>query len=338
MPSTPSEDAKVTPAAFWPQHFSTLSVPVRDQFEAWRALLAETIELRPLHSAESGFPAYFSSWSFAGLTLTHATFLRARPRAWSHRPRSWNDHWCLVLAKGAGVPGASSLSLRTLSLPFQGEGEDAEVITLYVPRDRMAALVRNPDRLHGTQFGPGLSGALAGYLGGLVAHLPEISGQEQEQVARVTLSMLAACLAPAPDNLRAARGPLAVQFLERARTIIRQHMGSPGFGPDQLCRLLAVSRSKLYRIFEESGGVAQFIQRERLCAAHQRLCNAGETASIHMIGHDVGFLDHSTFSRAFRREYGCSPSEVRESALAVSRGAFPVGADGGLRDRAPRTQ
>jgi AraC-like DNA-binding protein len=77
-----------------------------------------------------------------------------------------------------------------------------------------------------------------------------------------------------------------------------------------------VSRSKLYRLFEKHGGIAHFINCERLKEAHRRLSDPLETPSIHVVGNDVGFPDHSTFSRAFRREYGYSPSEARERALA----------------------
>lgn len=92
-------------------------------------------------------------------------------------------------------------------------------------------------------------------------------------------------------------------------------MAAPDFGPERLARLLAMSRSKLYRLFESTGGVAHFINRERLREAHRRLCSHRDAPSIHIIGNEVGFVDHSTFSRAFRREFGHSPSEARERSL-----------------------
>jgi AraC-like DNA-binding protein len=111
-------------------------------------------------------------------------------------------------------------------------------------------------------------------------------------------------------------------LIERARLVVRRNMGSPDFGPPQLARLLAMSRSKLYRLLDGDGGVAHFINRERLARARHDLASAGETLSVHAIANQVGFRDHSTFSRAFRREFGCSPTQARERALA----ALPVAA------------
>ena len=50
--------------------------------------------------------------------------------------------------------------------------------------------------------------------------------------------------------------------------------------------------------------------------ARRRLADPVRSASIQIVAAEVGFLDHSTFSRAFRREFGYSPSEAREKALA----------------------
>jgi len=93
-------------------------------------------------------------------------------------------------------------------------------------------------------------------------------------------------------------------------------MNSPDFDPEALRRLVAMSRSKLYRIFEGVGGVARFIQDERLDAARQRLAGIGDRTSIRTLAREVGFLEHSTFSRAFKLRYGSSPSEFREMVSA----------------------
>ena len=77
-----------------------------------------------------------------------------------------------------------------------------------------------------------------------------------------------------------------------------------------------MSRSNLYRLFEDTGGVARYIQRERLLEAHAVLTDPATKKSISAIAEDLRFADASSFSRTFRREFGHSPGEVRSAALA----------------------
>jgi AraC-like DNA-binding protein len=77
-----------------------------------------------------------------------------------------------------------------------------------------------------------------------------------------------------------------------------------------------MSRSNLYRLFENTGGVARYIQRERLVEAHAVLSDPATAKSISAIAEDLCFADASSFSRAFKREFGLSPGEVRAAAVA----------------------
>jgi AraC-like DNA-binding protein len=77
-----------------------------------------------------------------------------------------------------------------------------------------------------------------------------------------------------------------------------------------------MSRSSLYRLFEDIGGVARYIQSQRLLEAHAVLSDPATTKSISAIAEDLCFADASSFSRVFRREFGHSPGEVRSAALA----------------------
>jgi AraC-like DNA-binding protein len=77
-----------------------------------------------------------------------------------------------------------------------------------------------------------------------------------------------------------------------------------------------MSRSHLYRLFEDAGGVARYIQRRRLHEAHAILSHPATTKPISLIAEELCFP--TSFSRAFKREFGCSPSEARFAALGGS--------------------
>ncbi len=83
-----------------------------------------------------------------------------------------------------------------------------------------------------------------------------------------------------------------------------------------LCRIAGISRSHMYRLFEHKGGVARYIQDQRLLEAHRALCNTASAQSISGIAEALCFADASSFSRAFRREFGHSPTDVRAAAMA----------------------
>jgi AraC-like DNA-binding protein len=81
-----------------------------------------------------------------------------------------------------------------------------------------------------------------------------------------------------------------------------------------------MSRSNLYRLLENKGGVAQYIQSQRLLEAHSILADPRNVQSITNLAEDLCFADASSFSRAFKREFGYRPSDAR----AWARGGTPV--------------
>jgi AraC-like DNA-binding protein len=310
-----------------PVHLDTRIASGPDQFGVWRDMLSEVIDIELAERGAPDFPAERFDWQLNDIQVSKYVLTGAPERVWRHRPRSSRDHWCIVLARSAEgtTTGASRhLGIRLLSRPFEGRGSDDEVLTLFVPRDHLMISDAVLDELHQAQLQPALATLLTDYLTSLERVLPTLTRAQVTPLAEATKALLAACIAPTVERLARADGPVGAVLLERARQIVHQNIGNVDFGPNRLGRLLAVSRSKLYRLFEPHGGVARFIQRERLIEARRRLEDPLCTASVHVVGIDVGFLDHSTFSRAFRREFGLSPRDVRDRL--VGGWSPPVGA------------
>ncbi len=297
------------------RRFSTRGLHPLDRFDAWRHHIADTADLAPVRGAENDFPADSQQWTLGDVLFSRYRLSDAPARRWTHWPKSHRDDWCVVLAGPSGAIAQGALSFRSLAQPFEGRGRDDEVLTVLLPRSRSAQETRDLDSAHGRQIAPPLAAILADFMASLARNLPAMTQAQADALAEPTRLLVRACTAPAPETLESIDAPLNSLMLERARHIVRQNIALPGFGPTQLCRALAVSRSKLYRLFEPSGGVAAFIQRERLQQAMAKLGDQGELRSVNIIASEVGFADHSTFSRAFRREFGVSPSEAREMAL-----------------------
>ena len=84
-----------------------------------------------------------------------------------------------------------------------------------------------------------------------------------------------------------------------------------------------MSRSQLYRVLESQGGVAHYIQRRRLSESFTILCDVSHSFPIGKIAEMLCFTDASSFSRAFRHEFGVTPREVRAASLAGQAPASP---------------
>lgn len=311
-----------------PQVFSAQDWTHPDHPDALPDFIAEFIEFVPAPDRCKRPLAELRSWSLGAITFTRIVFPDASVRQRWHRPQFLMDDWCVTLTRNASS-GQAALTLstsfaqntgcRSLVTPFVGSADGSEVLMLVLPRTLCESHVSDFHRARGLNIDPAIAVLLASYMDGLARQLPHIPGERAGRLAAATCSLVTACVAPTSDRAVAAARPVGSRLIERALMIVRDNMASPEFDSEQLCRLLAVSRSKLYRIFECRGGVARFINRERLRDAHCRLSDPASMQSIHAIAQDVGFEDHSTFSRAFRREFGCSPSEARARAF----GRFP---------------
>lgn len=99
-------------------------------------------------------------------------------------------------------------------------------------------------------------------------------------------------------------------FIHKAKTIIENHIDDTDFGPVQLARGLYLSESQVYRKLKALTGksTALFIRSARL---HKSLyyLKAGDY-SITEIAYKVGFNDIAWYSKAFKQEFGVSPSEI----------------------------
>ena len=172
------------------------------------------------------------------------------------------------------------------------------------------------DAACGSTLNTPLGHLLGDYMIALEQRLPEVTEADGPRLSNAVGAMVAAAVAPSAERVAVANQQIDLGCKERVRQVVRRHLRTPTFGPTILCRLVGMSRSHLYRLFEDIGGVARYIQRERLREAHAVLGDPATTQSISVIAEDLCFADASSFSRAFKREFGHSPGEVRSAALA----------------------
>lgn len=313
----------------------TTGLPPEEQFASWHAMRAPVLEALPPPGAEKGFAATTAAWRLGAFVVEHtirdACGYRRTP---AQIRRDSLDHWMVAVCRQGSlrqrsgdtvtevVPGAPFIF--TMADPFEAarDGPGLDWLSLYLPRDAVPELEGALEiAANGRLQGP-MAQVLADLLEGLVDGLPDLSASEAPHLATAIEALLrGAC----PDGVdSASRALVGAGQLARLRRLIRDNLGLATLGPDRLCRMAGISRSQLYRLFEPLGGVARSIQRERLRWAFRRLADPTEQRSIAAVAETVGMFDPSTFSRAFRQEFGCPPGEVRAAASAGLGGTLPL--------------
>jgi len=302
---------------------STGGLPTREQFDAWLDW-HDLVDILPHHSRCSGYLAQRRSWQIGGCILSRVQMPPAHiERDITRVRRKPMDHWVVTLQGQATTLSTNNQLLSVspgtvtvMSLGRESTSDRAEDdrLELYISRDKFADLAPALDRACGTALCTTRGSFLGDYLGLLERSLPDCAPDELDRFADATGAMVGACLAPGRDSADLAGLQIDVVWLERIRRAVRTYLRSPALSPRLLCQHLSISRSNLYRLMDAEGGVARYIQRQRLLDAYSLLSDPFVDRPIAAIGEELCFADTSGFSRAFRREFSASPSDVRAAA------------------------
>ncbi|MGX9145671.1 helix-turn-helix domain-containing protein [Mesorhizobium sp. 128a] len=328
--------------ALQPLSFSTLELAPEDQFATWQAHLAPLVEVKlpDDKSPDDGFPADHTAWNLGGMLIVqqHApahSYIRSAAKLRS----SSIDHWYIALPRtgrswtevdrrvAEGQPGR--LEIRSLGYPFRGRTTDSESLFLYLPRDLFSDVAATLDAKNNSILLGNFASLLVDYVNSVEARLRSLTAEDLPRIVHATRSMIIACLAPPAEHAAAAEQLAGVALMERARRYVQNNLDTPHLTPDSMCRALGVSRSRLYQLFEPSGGVLHYIQSRRLLAAHIALSDPADSRRIVEIAEAFGFSSAANFSRAFSKEFGYSPREGRTTVVLPRPAHFvsPAGHD-----------
>lgn len=109
------------------------------------------------------------------------------------------------------------------------------------------------------------------------------------------------------------REDLPHHHLARARQYALENLHDPELDAARIAAAIGISRAHLHRLMRaEAQTLIQWVWEKRLlrCQAQLRAIECRH-CSIADIAFQNGFIDTSHFSRAYRRLFGCSPSEAR---------------------------
>lgn len=106
-------------------------------------------------------------------------------------------------------------------------------------------------------------------------------------------------------------------LLTQVRQFIAEHLGDPDLTVQGVADAHHVSLRYLQKLFSERGETASsFIRLRRLEQSRRDIATStSATAPISSIGARWGFADATAFARAFRTQFGVTPSEYRASSV-----------------------
>lgn len=151
-----------------------------------------------------------------------------------------------------------------------------------------------------------------------VVTTPELAAAFTDHVC----DLLALALGPTRDAAEQARTrSLPAARLQAIKDDIANNLGRQDLSVHSVAARHSVSVRYVQKLFEESDCTfTQYVIEQRLAAAYRAFAERPATP-INAIVYELGFGDLSNFNRAFRRRFGCTPSDVRHGGRTPDEGA-----------------
>lgn len=328
----------MTPSDFTPLRFSTSDGPERDRVALWREVFGRSVfrlDMEPLPDVPfhadvklGGFPGLRMVWGNIGGTRDVRTralledgnddlglaINLAGTNIVSHRKRE-------IVAGPGDASLLSCAEIGTFTRPDAGK-----VIGLRVPHAALAALMPNVDDALNRPIPRDAEalGLLKNYIGVLRELETLVSAELQRAVAVHIYDLIALTIGATRDVTAMAegRGGRAAK-LRAIKADISANLGQRDLGVGFLSMRHRLTSRYIQRLFESDGtSLTEFVLEQRLGRAHRTLTDLRfSDRAVSAIAFEVGFGDLSYFNRTFRRRYGATPSDVRETASRGNGGS-----------------
>lgn len=242
------------------------------------------------------------------------------------------DNYLVQIMTGGSLVGdfnGLDLSIRPgdivimdLTQTFRNQATAGSRISFYIPRQSLEKAM-NGKNLHGMilrREWP-VTQLVTSYLRGLYSIGGQLSPMQAEATHEAAVTLIAAALKEEALDGLVGNSVLRVALRQRIFAFIDQNLDLPDLSPEFIMRHFHISRSRLYRIFADDGGVATVMRDKRLDAAFLELVRTGSpSASIAKVASRLGFSSGNQLLRAFRSRFGLTPSQAREERGGLRKG------------------
>lgn len=309
--------------------FNVSAVPLRERFDVWHASIGciFDVDIDRQQRQDQGFHATLDGGLIDALMVvrTRTVSQRWRRPLWKIA-RDGLDHYMIQFyaagtqvcdwAGGSVAMPEAGLLVYDLSREMVARSSDLDNLSLIVPRQQLAPLLRQPDAHHmrAMPAGAPLVAMLYAHMQHLYANAGRLQGGESGDLAQASLHLIAACLNAGEYDGAPDATELVPAQLIAAKRFVDTHLWDHGLDAAAIGGHLGVSRSRLYEILTSLGGATTYIRERRLQAALAMLVDPNQRhLSVAAIAARC-LLTPSEFSRRFSRRFGISPSAARHHA------------------------
>lgn len=317
--------------------WTTNTLPSEQQFPFWREVLCEAFTtLDPIVPRENQSRPFSSTVAKKDLLGVAVTDVRAPAQRIIHgeaeiRRMREEVFFLNMQLSGDLVTQQDKRIARThpgefclvdSTRPYQLDFDDWHTLSIRIPRHLLLPAIKRPEEVTAIRFGNdgGMGTVLSTYLGSLANCPDDLSPGAQEALVQSLIHLLTATVSPVSSLPDDAKECVRAHLRETIVAYVETHIASPELNTNHVARRFGISPRYLQKLFEDAEHTfAETVTRIRLQRVAEDLrCGASRQSSISEIAYRWGFLDFSSFCRAFRRRYGRSATEFRTVAPATS--------------------
>ena len=209
---------------------------------------------------------------------------------------------------------AGSIYLTDMQRAFRTEFVDAHVVTLRVSHVLIEAGLGARSSLHGRVLSGPSTLLLADFFRSLARNGDVLADSMLRGPCPAFVELLSGA-----DGRSASAGAESYRQdyrrRESAERVIQAKLASRQLSVSLISAETGVSRSALYRLFEDQGGIARLITRRRLEAVRQAF-DERRPDDLATLALAYGFVDERQLKRLFNEAFGVSPSTYRAEVAA----------------------
>jgi AraC-like DNA-binding protein len=313
-------------------HFSTAALPGQDRLAIWREVFGRKLarlDISPVE-IEHGYEAEVTALALPGLSISHGSNRGVRSARTRELIGDGNDDLLFGIVTSGSVSvmqcgrevtiGAGEATMLASAIPNCAIAPgNLTFYNIALPYKALAARVRNvEDRCARLMSQDVVAQRLLGFYVKTVFEHPVEHFTEQFRFTAATHihDLVSLVLGAPPDVAELARERgLRAARLQTVKLEMDKNLGDPELSAAAIANRPGLSTRYIRRLLAEEG--ATFSERMldlRLQRAHHMLTDAARRwQTISSIAFDLGFGDLSYFNRTFRRRFGGTPSDIRQS-------------------------